>query len=67
MLLQKCGIEQVFLKTMQKNCLLLIKRYDLIYMEYKEDYLVYLLALQKKTKNIFIHNLFELNEELLSI
>ena len=36
-------------------------------MEYKEDYLVYLLALQKKTKNIFIHNLFELNEELLSI
>ena len=65
MLLQKCGIEQVFLKTMQKNCLLLIKRYDLIYMEYKEDYLVYLLALQKK--HIFLHNLFELNEELLSI
>ena len=34
-------------------------------MEYKEDYLVYLLALQKK--HIFLYNLFELNEELLSI
>ena len=46
-----------------KKNLLLIKRHDLIYMEYKGDYLLTSFA----KKPIFLHNLLELNEELLSI
>ena len=59
--------EQVFLQRVQKNSqpknILLVKRHDLIYMEYKGDYLLTTFA----KKPIFLHNLLELNEELLSI